>query len=107
MDGETHQEDVAHRFTGDIAVEAFTCLLIFKNMLSFGLTWSAYDWLLQVGILKMFYIIGSIQVAVCLLSIPMCKDGTPHSSFDFTADLSQMCLVNETGLSLVDTIFYS
>ncbi|KAI9870306.1 MAG: hypothetical protein M1830_004419, partial [Pleopsidium flavum] len=34
----------AHR---EIAVEAFTCLLIFKNMFSFGLTWSAYNWLLQ------------------------------------------------------------
>lgn len=58
---------------GDIAVEAFTCLLVFKNMFSFGLTWIAYDWLLDSGISKIFYIIASIQVGICLLSIPMCK----------------------------------
>ncbi len=58
---------------GDIAVEAFTCLLIFKNMFSFGLTWSAYTWLVKAGILKTFYIIASIQIGICLLSIPMCK----------------------------------
>lgn len=57
---------------GDIAVEAFTCLLIFKNMFSFGLTWSAYNWLLEAGTLKTFYIIASIQAGICLFSIPMC-----------------------------------
>ncbi|CZT42732.1 related to transporter protein HOL1 [Rhynchosporium secalis] len=34
----------AHR---DIAVEAFTCILIFKNFFTCGLTFSAYGWLLQ------------------------------------------------------------
>lgn len=58
---------------GEIAVEAFTCLLVFKNIFSFGLTWGAYNWLIAAGIGKTFYIIGSIQVAICLLSIPMCK----------------------------------
>ncbi|KAL8674675.1 MAG: hypothetical protein Q9168_000907 [Polycauliona sp. 1 TL-2023] len=58
---------------GDIAVEAFTCLLIFKNMFSFALTWGAYDWLISTGISKTFYIVASIQVGICLLSIPMCK----------------------------------
>ena len=58
---------------GDIAVEAFTCMLIFKNMFSFGLTWGAYDWLVQNGINNTFIIVASIQVAICLLSIPMCK----------------------------------
>ena len=60
----------AHR---DIAVEAFTCLLVFKNLFSFGLTWGAYHWLVDAGILKVFYIIASVQVGICLLSIPMCK----------------------------------
>ncbi|KAL8816267.1 MAG: hypothetical protein Q9223_004687 [Gallowayella weberi] len=58
----------AHR---DIAVEAFTCLLIFKNIFSFGLTWGAYEWVTTVGISKTFYIVASIQVGICLLSIPM------------------------------------
>ncbi|KAL8642708.1 MAG: hypothetical protein Q9228_000638 [Teloschistes exilis] len=60
----------AHR---EIAVEAFTCLLMFKNIFSFGLTWGAYDWIVSAGISKTFYIIASIQVGICLLSIPMCE----------------------------------
>ncbi|KAI9821599.1 MAG: hypothetical protein M1832_003273 [Thelocarpon impressellum] len=55
----------------DISTEAFTCLLIFKNIFSFGLTWSAYGWILDNGIQTTFYIIASVQVAICLLSIPM------------------------------------
>ncbi|KAH0543489.1 hypothetical protein FGG08_002157 [Glutinoglossum americanum] len=58
----------AHR---EIAVEAFTCLLMFKNFFSFGLTWSAYGWLLKFGITKTFHIIASVQLVVCLLTIPM------------------------------------
>ncbi|KAL9098905.1 MAG: hypothetical protein Q9163_005515 [Psora crenata] len=60
----------AHR---EIAVEAFTCLLIFKNLFSFGLTWQAYPWLVAAGITKIFYVIASVQVGICLLSVPMCK----------------------------------
>lgn len=54
-------------------MEAFTCLLIFKNMFSFGLTWGAYNWLVAIGISRTFNIIASIQIGICLLSIPMCK----------------------------------
>ena len=68
---------VLTRFLGDIAIEAFTCLLIFKNIFSFGLTFSAYNWLIKAGILKTFYIIASVQVGICLLSIPMCKQPLP------------------------------
>lgn len=60
----------AHR---DIAIEAFTCLLIFKNVFSFGLTYSGYDWLLTGGIKPVFLAIASVQVVVCCLTIPMCK----------------------------------
>ena len=60
-------------FVGEIAVEAFTCLLVFKNMFSFALTWAAYDWIKNGGIARIFYIIASVQVGVCLLSIPMCR----------------------------------
>lgn len=64
---------LADQVTGDIAIEAFTCLLVFKNLFSFGLTWRAYPWLVSGGIHKIFYIIASVQVVICLLSIPMCK----------------------------------
>ena len=60
----------AHR---DIAVEAFTCLMIFKNIFSFGLTFSAYNWLVSGGIKKPFIAIASIQVGVCMLTVLMCK----------------------------------
>lgn len=60
----------AHR---DIAIEAFTCMIIFKNFFSFGLTWSAYNWLVQNGTYKTFMAISSVQVVICLLAIPMCK----------------------------------
>jgi hypothetical protein len=46
---------------------------MFKNMFSFVLTFYAYDWLVANGVKHIFIIIASIQVAICLLSIPMCK----------------------------------
>ncbi|KAL9125824.1 MAG: hypothetical protein Q9217_005032 [Psora testacea] len=55
----------------EITVEAFTCLLIFKNLFSFGLTWEAYPWLIGSSVKKMFYVIASVQLGICLLSIPM------------------------------------
>lgn len=48
-------------------------MLVFKNIFSFGLTWSAYNWLIQSGIWPIFIAMGSVQVGICLLSIPMCK----------------------------------
>lgn len=59
----------AHR---DIAVEAFTCLLIFKNMFSFLLTWFAFDWVFALHKDRLFVIFGSIQMGVCALTIPLC-----------------------------------
>lgn len=56
-----------------MAVEGFTLMIIFKNIFSFILTWYAYDWLVQAGIRQVFLIISSIQVGICLLSIPMCE----------------------------------
>ncbi|KAJ5670271.1 uncharacterized protein N7477_005634 [Penicillium maclennaniae] len=58
----------AHR---EIAVEAFTCLLLFKNMFSFVLTFYAYDWFAHGGIKHTMIVIGSIQVGICALSVPM------------------------------------
>ncbi|KAF2842675.1 MFS general substrate transporter [Patellaria atrata CBS 101060] len=68
----------AHR---DIAVEAFTCLIVFKNIFSFGLTWSAYDWLIETGIRKPFIAVASVQVAICCLTIPMYIFGKKNRSF--------------------------
>lgn len=57
-------------------------------MFSFGLTWSAYDWLKNGGVAKTFYIIASVQLVVCLLSIPMCKSDL--QTFFFAVRLRSM-----------------
>lgn len=59
---------------GDMSVEGFTCLLVFKNLFSFGLTFKGFDWIVQAGSVKdVFIAVGSVQVAVCALTIPMCE----------------------------------
>ncbi|KAI9668234.1 MAG: hypothetical protein M1821_001054 [Bathelium mastoideum] len=68
----------AHR---DIAVEAFTCLMIFKNIFSFGLTFSGYNWLVTYGIRIPFIGMASAQVGVCLLTILMYVFGKKNRSF--------------------------
>ncbi|KND94949.1 putative MFS-type transporter [Tolypocladium ophioglossoides CBS 100239] len=55
----------------NMTVEGFTLMIILKNIFSFILTWYAYDWLIQSGIRQVFIIISSIQVGICLLSMPM------------------------------------
>jgi MFS family permease len=59
----------AHR---DIAIEGFTCLLVFKNIFSFGLTFSGLAWLRQ-GIWRVFWPVGIVQVVICMSTILMCK----------------------------------
>ena len=72
----------AHR---EIAIEAFTCLLVFKNLFSFVLTYYAYDWINAHGTKTIFIIVASIEVFICCLSIPMCKfSGLP--SVEHNAD---------------------
>ncbi|KAK5110842.1 hypothetical protein LTR62_005553 [Meristemomyces frigidus] len=68
----------AHR---DIAVEGFTCLLVFKNIFSFGLTFSGYHWLLKSGIKPVFLAISSVQVVVCCLSVLMYVFGKRNRAF--------------------------
>lgn len=58
--------------TAHIAVEAFTCCILFKNIFSFGMTYRGYDWLVINGTKRIFTIVASAQVAVCVLTIPLC-----------------------------------
>lgn len=74
----------AHR---DLAIEAFTCILIFKNFFSFGLTFSAYNWIVKNGSFTTFMVISSIQVVVCLTSIPMYVFGKRNRSFFHRHDI--------------------
>lgn len=68
-------------FTGNISIEAFTCMMVFKNIFSFGLTWSGYHWLIVGGIKNVFTACASVQVAVCLLTIPLYILGKRNRSF--------------------------
>jgi MFS family permease len=60
---------------GGLAIEAFTCMIVFKNIFSFALTLKAFDWLVRSGSKAtiLFNALGSVQLVICLLSIPMCK----------------------------------
>lgn len=77
----------AHR---DLAVEAFTNLLIFKNIFSFVLAYNAYNWVFAIRISNLFIIFGSIEVAICLLSIPMYVYGKRNREFFHRHDLLKM-----------------
>jgi hypothetical protein len=65
----------AHR---DMAVEGFTCLLVFKNLFSFALTFKGFDWLVEAGkrgegVRNLFVAVGAAQIGICALTLPMCK----------------------------------
>ena len=78
-----------------MSVEGFTCLLVFKNLFSFGLTFKGFDWLVQAdSTKKMFIALGSVQIAICALTIPLCKF---HSSRLSTLDLTSLYLDRRPG----------
>lgn len=78
----------AHR---DIAVEAFTCLLVFKNLFSFGLTFSGYDWLVKYGIKAPFMGVAGVQVGICCLTLLMYVFGKRNRSFFARHDILGLC----------------
>ncbi|KXT13110.1 hypothetical protein AC579_2157 [Pseudocercospora musae] len=65
----------------DLAIEGFTCEMIFKNIFSFGLTFSGLNWLVAGNIKPVFYWISSVQVVICCLTIPMYLFGKKSRSF--------------------------
>ncbi|EXJ96119.1 hypothetical protein A1O1_01245 [Capronia coronata CBS 617.96] len=77
----------AHR---DIAVEAFTNLLIFKNIFSFILAYNAYNWVFAIRIRHLFIIFGSIEIVICLLSVPMYVYGKRSREFFHRHDILSM-----------------
>jgi hypothetical protein len=77
----------AHR---DIAVEAFTNLIIFKNIFAFILAYNAYNWVFAIRINHLFIIFGSIEVAMCLLSVPMYVFGKKNREFFHRHDLLKL-----------------
>lgn len=74
----------------DIDIEIFTTLIIFKNVFSFILAYFAYGWVFQIGIRPMFIIFGSIEVAICCLSIPMYVFGKRNRAFFARHDILKL-----------------
>ncbi|EWG37104.1 hypothetical protein FVEG_00864 [Fusarium verticillioides 7600] len=74
----------------DLTIEGFTIMIIFKNFFSFILTFFAYDWINQGGIERTMLAISSIQVVVCLISIPMYIYGKRVRAFYYRHDLLDM-----------------
>ncbi|KAI0966967.1 major facilitator superfamily transporter [Xylaria arbuscula] len=74
----------------DLSIEGFTCLIIFKNMFSFGLTFKAYDWLVHSGIREVFFSLGAVQIVVCFLTVPMYIFGKRNRDFFHRHDLLRM-----------------
>ena len=77
----------AHR---EIAVEAFTNLIIFKNIFAFILAYNAYNWVFEIRINRLFIIFASIEIAICLLSVPMYVFGKKNRDFFHKHDLLRM-----------------
>ncbi|CCX33513.1 major facilitator superfamily domain-containing protein [Pyronema domesticum] len=62
----------AHR---DISVEMMVSLLLLKNFWAFGSTFFLNNWNARRGPKEMFFVIGGIQAAVCVLSLGMYVGG--------------------------------
>jgi hypothetical protein len=77
----------AHR---DISVEAFTNLIIFKNLFSFVLAYNAFNWVFAISINNLFIIFGSIEIVICALSVPMYVYGKKNRAFFHKHDLLRM-----------------
>ncbi|KAK4198365.1 putative MFS transporter [Triangularia verruculosa] len=79
----------------DLAIEGFTIMIVFKNLLSFGLTLKAFQWLVlnQTKATPLFNIIGSVQLVVCLSSIPLYIFGKRIRSFYHRNDILALCKV--------------
>ncbi|KAM0564422.1 hypothetical protein ACHAPJ_000635 [Fusarium lateritium] len=74
----------------DLTIEGFTIMIIFKNFFSFMLTFFAYNWISDGGIERTMVSIASIQVGVCLLSVPMYIYGKRVRAFYYRHDLLEM-----------------
>ena len=50
-------------------------MIVFKNLFSFALTYKAFEWLKEnrTQAEPIFRVLGTVQLIVCLTSIPLCK----------------------------------
>lgn len=76
----------------DLAIEGFTCMIIFKNLFSFALTFKAYYWLITNGskATPVFNALGAVTVVVCATSVPMYIFGKRNRSFFHRHDILRL-----------------
>ncbi|EXJ80945.1 hypothetical protein A1O3_07233 [Capronia epimyces CBS 606.96] len=55
----------------NMSVEVFIISMVVKNFLFFGFSFFLNDWVARWGPRKFFYVLGGIQLALCLTTIPM------------------------------------
>jgi MFS family permease len=84
------QKSILTQETGEISIEAFTCMMIFKNVFSFGLTYSGYHWLVVGGIKQVFVAVASVQVGICFLTVPLYFYGKRNRSFFARYDMLKL-----------------
>lgn len=65
-------------------------MMIFKNVFSFGLTYSGYQWLIDGGIKNVFVAVGSVHVALCFLTVPLYFFGKRNRSFFARYDILKL-----------------
>ncbi|KAI5780506.1 hypothetical protein EDC01DRAFT_754105 [Geopyxis carbonaria] len=78
----------AHR---DVSLEMMVALLLIKNFWAYGSTFFLNDWVQSAGATKVFYIIGGVQGAICLLSVGMYVFGKVQRDFFARHNLLKMC----------------
>jgi MFS family permease len=67
----------------DLAIEGLTCLVMFKNFISFAITYKGFEWLGELKPRETFFLFAYVQLGICATTIPMCKFSFP--SFPFPA----------------------
>ncbi|GAB0136031.1 hypothetical protein EsDP_00004348 [Epichloe bromicola] len=90
----------------DLRVEGFTLMIIFKNVFSCILTFYAYDWIIGGGFRKVFLIVASLQMGICLLTIPLDFRKTNKSILRFHARYDLPALTPSRVKSLAPASFH-
>ncbi|KAF2170128.1 hypothetical protein M409DRAFT_64484 [Zasmidium cellare ATCC 36951] len=75
----------------EYTVEAFTCLLLFKNVFAFGVCYSGYTWLQESSVRDLFIAVASVEVGICALTIPMYVFGKKSRHFFARYDMLALC----------------
>ncbi|KAK1780152.1 major facilitator superfamily domain-containing protein [Copromyces sp. CBS 386.78] len=77
----------------DLVIEGFTAMIVFKNFFSFALTFKAWPWLIQSSVKAetIFNALGSVQLVVCLLTVPLYIYGKRLRSFSYRHDILELC----------------